>query len=129
MKEVSLDLGRLAQDNPNYTPKEPFPCQGEAFRALSSIFTFPAEGYKGGLLVLPTGAGKTFTAVNWVCRNVLPRKTKVLWLAQSSYLLEQAGRAFYENALVIPYGRKSLNIRVVSSSPLHSKTGYYKDYR
>lgn len=126
MKEISLDLEKLVYNNPNYTPKDPFLHQRDAFDALNNVFTFPAEGYKGGLLVLPTGAGKTFTAVNWICRNVLPRKIKVLWLAQSSYLLEQAGKAFCENALAIPYGRKSLNIRVVSSSPSHSKPATIK---
>jgi len=121
MTEMSIDLEQLRRDNPNFAPREPFQPQASAFEALSKVFTFPVDGFKGGLLVLPTGSGKTFTAVNWVCRNVLPKKMKVLWLAQSSYLLNQASKAFCENALAIPYGRKSLNLRVVSSSPSHSK--------
>ncbi len=126
MKEISIDLEQLRRDNPNYAPREPFQPQASAFEALSKVFTFPVDGYKGGLLVLPTGSGKTFTAVNWICRNVLPKKMKILWLAQSSYLLNQASKAFCENALAIPYGRKSLNLKVVSSSPSHSKPATIK---
>jgi len=70
--------------------------------------------------VLPTGGGKTFTAVNWICRNVLSRKIKVLWLAQSSYLLNQALESFCDNSLEI-LNRDAINIRVVSSSTEHSK--------
>ncbi len=70
--------------------------------------------------MLPTGGGKTFTAVNWICRNVLSRKIKVLWLAQSSYLLNQAFGSFCDNSLEI-LNRNAINIRVVSSSSEHSK--------
>lgn len=70
--------------------------------------------------MLPTGGGKTFTAVNWICRNVLPKKIKVLWLAQSSYLLNQAFGSFCDNALEV-INRDSINIRVVSGSSEHSK--------
>ena len=78
------------------------------------------NAYIGGLLVLPTGGGKTFTAVNWICRNVLSKKIKVLWFAQSSYLLNQAFGSFCDNALEIA-NRESINVRVVSSSTDHSK--------
>ena len=63
--------------------KQPFPHQLEAFQALSKTLPTPIKGYKGTMLVLPTGGGKTFTAVNWICRNILSKQIKVLWLAQS----------------------------------------------
>ncbi len=120
MTFLRLDLEDLHGKNPNYVGKIPFPHQMEAFEALSKNYQFPVKGYSGGLLVLPTGAGKTFTAVNWICRNVLPKKIKVIWFAQSSYLLNQAFGSFCENALEIA-NRDSINIRVVSSSTEHSK--------
>lgn len=97
----------------------PFPHQSEAFRAMNKTFTFPAKEYKGALLVLPTGAGKTFTAVNWICKNVLAKNIKVIWFAQSSHLLNQAFSSFRENALEIPITKKFLNMRVVSGSREH----------
>jgi superfamily II DNA or RNA helicase len=73
-------------------------------------------------LVLPTGGGKTFTSVNWICRNILSNGIKVLWLAQSSYLLDQAADTFTQevrNAI----GRERINLRVVSSSTSHANSG------
>jgi superfamily II DNA or RNA helicase len=116
---LSQNLDELREKNFECKSRNPFPHQIEAFKALNSVFKVPSKSYAGGLLVLPTGAGKTFTAVNWLCRNILSKNIKILWFAQSSYLLNQACRSFYENAIEIPPSRKFLNIRVVSSSPSH----------
>lgn len=102
--------------------KQPFPHQKEAFAALSKTLPAPIQGYKGTLLVLPTGGGKTYTSVNWICRNILSRGIKVLWLAQSSYLIDQAAGSLIEeihNAI----GRETINLRVVSSSTDHANAG------
>ena len=82
----------------------------EAFEALNRTFSVPVNGYKGSLLVLPTGSGKTFTATNWISRSILSRNIKVLWLAQSSYLLDQATQSFINEASNIMHSRKTLNI-------------------
>lgn len=116
---ISINLEELRRGNPTYKPKTPFPHQNEAFRAMGKTFSFPADGYKGALLVLPTGAGKTFTAVNWICKNILAKNIKVIWFAQSSYLLNQAFNSFQENALSLPNTKKILNIRIVSGSREH----------
>lgn len=102
--------------------KQPFPHQMEAFGALSNTLTLPVAGYKGTMLVLPTGGGKTFTAINWICRNILSRGIKVLWLAQSSYLLDQATETF-RNEIHSIAGRETINLRVISSSQQHSNAG------
>lgn len=122
MKYKSLDLVQLRKDNEGKLNKQPRSHQSESYEALSKEFLFPMEGYKGGLLVLPTGAGKTYTAVSWICNNVLSKNIKVLWLAQSSYLLDQASNTFLENSISIPPSRDTLNIRVVSSNPSHSNS-------
>lgn len=119
MSYWSQNLDALRSENRTCKTRYPFPHQREAFEALNNTFQIPSKGYTGGLLVLPTGAGKTFTAVNWISRNILPKKYKVIWFAQSSYLLNQAFRSFCENAIEIPPARKFLNVRVVSSSPSH----------
>lgn len=97
--------------------KQPFPHQQVSFEKLNQTFTFAKEDeFKGGLLVLPTGAGKTFTAVRWLSQHVIPKNWKILWLAQSFYLLEQAYEVFRnENP------SRKLNIRMVSSDPGHDR--------
>jgi superfamily II DNA or RNA helicase len=80
--------------------------------------------------VLPTGGGKTFTAVRFLCRAPLSAGYKVLWLAHTHHLLEQAYDSFAPrdllkaNALGYEVGmiaepKSALNIRVVSSTPGH----------
>ena len=112
MNFINLDLRDMRETTPGYIQYNPFPHQTKAFEELSKNFTFPINSYKGGLLVLPTGGGKTFTAVNWICHNVLPKNIKVIWFAQSSYLLNQAFASFSDNALEI-INRDRINIRVV----------------
>jgi len=112
------DLQRQRQGS----DKQPFPHQEEAFRALSKTFKLPITGYKGSLLVLPTGGGKTFTSIHWICRHVLASGIKVLWLAQSAYLLDQATQTFC-NEIHNAGGRDKINLRVVSSSTEHANAG------
>lgn len=109
----------------NTKVREPFEHQKMAFRNMNKLFTFPISGYKGSLLVLPTGGGKTFTSVNWICQNVVSRNIKVLWLAPSLYLLEQAEKTFKEE-LICTSNRDFVNMRIVSSSSSHCNSGSIK---
>jgi superfamily II DNA or RNA helicase len=117
MTYSALDLNDLRKKDINFKSKSPFRCQQDAWKKMDRTFSF--KGYNGALVVLPTGAGKTFTAVRWLCKNVLSKNGKVIWLAQSAFLLNQAYKVFYENALDLPKDKKFLNIRVVSSSKEH----------
>ena len=116
-----LDVSELIKQNSGGN-RQPFPHQKEAFSALSKTLPLPIKGYRGTLLVLPTGGGKTYTSVNWICRNVLTKSVKVLWLAQSSYLLDQAAKSF-RGEMHHAVGRDIVNVRVVSSSTEHSNAG------
>ncbi len=51
-----------------------------------------------GLLVLPTGAGKTMTATYWLLKNATDKKKKILWIAHRHLLLEQAAETFVINS-------------------------------
>ena len=73
----------------------------------------------GGILVLPTGGGKTFTAVRFVCRGPLSEGYRVLWLAQTHHLLEQAYHEFVRSAGGIAEPKGELAVRVVSATPGH----------
>jgi superfamily II DNA or RNA helicase len=109
-------------DGDHYFEKQPFLHHLEAFQALSKTLPTPIKGYKGTMLVLLTGGGETFTAVNWICRNILSKQIKVLWLAQSSYLLDQAEQTF-QNEIHSVTERECINSRVVSSSDHHAYAG------
>ncbi|MCL1794591.1 MAG: DEAD/DEAH box helicase family protein [Oscillospiraceae bacterium] len=118
----SLDVAEKIKERKNDKPKQPHPHQQKAFTALSNILPTPIKGYSGTLLVLPTGGGKTFTAVNWICRHILSAGIKVLWLAQTAYLLDQAAQEF-DNEVHNANGRKQINMRLVSSNTFHANAG------
>ncbi len=71
-----------------------------------------------GLLVVPTGGGKTLIAVRWLLRNIIDgkRKKKVLWIAHRHELLKQAFSAFETNAYsdVMYPDTKSFRFRIIS---------------
>jgi superfamily II DNA or RNA helicase len=117
----TLNIADITKQRKNNI-KQPFPHQKEAFAALSNTLPTPIKDYRGTLLVLPTGGGKTFTSVNWICRNILSKGIKVLWLAQSSYLIDQAADTFM-NEIHNAVGRDFINLRIVSSSTSHSNSG------
>ncbi len=117
----TLDVPEIVKQRKG-NDKQPFSHQKDAFAALSKTLPTPIEGYRGTLLVLPTGGGKTFTSINWICRNILSKGIKVLWLAQSSYLIDQAADTF-KNEIHNAVGRNHINMRVVSSNTTHSNSG------
>ena len=117
-ESIKIDLQK--KSGTNTSSKTAFPHQVEAFAALNKVFQIGKRKTASGMLVLPTGAGKTFTAVRWLCTHVLPKNIKILWLAPSYYLLNQAANTFKENAKEIS-DRQTLNIRCVSSNPSHAK--------
>jgi len=70
-----------------------------------------------GLVVIPTGGGKTFTAVRWIHDQMDKRTVKVVWLAQSFELLNQAYASFISDER---NSKEQSNIRIVSSNSQHS---------
>jgi hypothetical protein len=107
----SMDHGRQR--------KAPFEHQLDAFERMSSTFELNGKRGKGALLVLPTGTGKTFAAVKWLCDQVIRRDITILWLAYSFYLLDQACKEFFAYASWLPEPRETLNLRAMSSNPSH----------
>ena len=84
----TYDLSNRNSGNNKTSCKLLLPHQSEANEALSKVFspTVP-QTHKAGLLVFPTGGGKTFTTVDWILKNIIPKNVKVLWLAQTSLLI------------------------------------------
>jgi len=109
-----------ARKQPKLSPRRTaFPHQVDALAALSSTFDLSSSKGVGALLVLPTGAGKTYTTVSWLCDHALKQNVKVLWLAHSFYLLDQACQEFCGYAPWMPASRERVAVRVVSSATLH----------
>ncbi|PYE51992.1 DEAD/DEAH box helicase family protein [Deinococcus yavapaiensis] len=110
------------------SPKEPAAHQREALGKLRAWFDAP-HTLKGGMLVLPTGGGKTFTATRFLSSVALSKGYKVLWLAHTHHLLEQAFYSFgpppgrdadgYEVGHVT--GKAQLRVRVVSGTLGHGR--------
>ncbi len=80
--------------------------------------------------MLPTGGGKTFTATRFLCRGPLSQGYKVLWLAHTHHLLDQAYDAFAPRSEIkaqerglevglIAEPRETLRVRVVSGAQGH----------
>ena len=100
--------------------KQPAAHQREALEQLGKRFAGRAHPYDGGILVLPTGGGKTFTAIRFLCTAPLSQGWKVLWLAHTHHLLEQAFTSIASEVGLIAEPKSKLSVRVVSGTPGHN---------
>ena len=96
--------------------------QKEAIKNLTNWYNSRPRPYAGSILVLPTGGGKTFTALRFLCTTALSEGYKVLWLAHTHHLLEQAYTSFSKQVGWISEPRDFLKIRVVSGTIGHFHT-------
>jgi len=114
-----LTIKRFARIKPSLQPvdlRKPHPHQLDAWNALDAAATQNGGGGGfAGLLVMPTGSGKTYTAVKWLMTRALAKGKRVLWVAHRDELLSQAASAFYSLAS-LAQGREMLRIRIVSGS-------------
>jgi superfamily II DNA or RNA helicase len=76
----------------NVEIKEPRPYQSEAIETIRQELY---QGVSKQLVVLPTGAGKTYLAIKAVNDN-MPYGGRLLWIAHTQELLEQSGAAMLE---------------------------------
>ena len=108
------------------TPKQgkntriPYEHQKDAMEALSNIDAIKSS--YSGLIVLPTGGGKTYTIATWLLKNALDQKKKILWIAHRQFLLDQAADAFQSFAYAeqMPH-ITSFTYRIISGSQHHDK--------
>lgn len=129
VKENTIDLKSTSDENPNAgtvrvksgkNPRDLYPHQIDAIKELNRMDNRDAFST---LLVLPTGAGKTMTAVTWLLTNAVDHRKKILWIAHRHLLLEQAADAFAMNAYSERMiDRQSFKYRIVSGKhdrPIH----------
>lgn len=120
----------LSQEREYPSRKEPANHQNETLGKLKKWFE-DKHSPAGGIIVLPTGGGKTFVAVRFLCTYPLSEGYKVLWLAHTHHLLEQAFYSFSysrnndevnqsgSELSFIAAPRSVLNIRVISGTEGH----------
>ena len=65
------------------------PYQSKAISQLNDALKEKPNNFSG-LLVIPTGGGKTFIATYWMLKHKVNKDVKVLWLAHRHSLLDQA---------------------------------------
>lgn len=99
----------------------PYEHQEKAFYNLNQKIIKTNKNPFAGLLVLPTGGGKTLTAAHWIAKNYLDKGKKVLWLAHRHELLEQAKSTFADKLAFndIFENKTSFNYRIISG--IHDK--------
>lgn len=84
--------------------------------AVESMVQFYDENSRG-ILMMPTGSGKTRTSVYFLLRYIISQGYQVLWLAHRSLLLEQTADTFIRNASLLKLSdtnRNSMNLICVS---------------
>ena len=98
----------------------PYDHQKIAMQALTALDN-SSKTYSG-LIVLPTGGGKTYTAATWLLKNALDQQKKILWIAHRHFLLDQAADAFqsYAYAEQMPH-ISSFTYRVISGAQKHDR--------
>jgi len=116
-----LYAGRIEVVNGN-NPQSLYLHQEEAVKQLDKRIIKTNKCPFAGLLVLPTGGGKTVTAVQLLSRNYIDNNKKILWIAHRHELLEQALETFKKNAYSnILKNKKSFNYRIISGLSSHDK--------
>lgn len=97
-------------------PRQPHGYQRAAWENLGAeLARSRSTGIFQGLVVMPTGSGKTYTAVHWLLQHVVSTGGRVLWLAHRHELLSHAAAEFHRLAS-LAYPRERLRIRIVSGA-------------
>ena len=97
------------------------PHQQEAVDRLNQYFNMDnQEGAQSGLLVMPTGSGKTFTTVSWLLNSGVAKGYRILWLVHRQELINQTYNEFVSQLGDLKeYGIKSLNMMPISGNKEH----------
>lgn len=95
------------------SPIDPYPHQTTAWDKMSRAFE--DEQKLAGLVVIPTGGGKTVLAAHWLLRHVIAKGGRVLWLAHRQSLLQQAFKTFKRLGNLAYPDRRTLDLIAVSS--------------
>lgn len=100
--------------------------------AINQLHRFYIEEDKtAGMLVMPTGSGKTRTAVYFLTREMISRGYQILWITHRHMLIEQAADSFYNFAGLAKVGNPGIrdyNLCCVSGRHLKITEVHYNDH-
>lgn len=94
------------------------PYQQKSMEELTRKMGNDANRSVAGLLVLPTGAGKTTVVARWLLNKAIEKNVKVLWLAHRHELIDQAANTFAQNVGIVKT-KKNILIRKISGLKNH----------
>lgn len=116
MQTFQVDKSGIIKVSRAENPRDLYEHQNQAIQALDRKNSSPFKG----LLVLPTGGGKTLTAVHWLLKNFIDKKQKVLWIAHRHELLNQALDTVKNSAYnSLIKDIKEFRYRIISGHPKH----------
>lgn len=97
------------------------PYQQEAVNALTEYYKVEKNmENRNGLLVMPTGSGKTYTAITWLLSQGVANGYRVVWLVHRQELVEQTYQEFRKQAPILK-GTGVKQLRVLAVSGAHMK--------
>lgn len=118
MQTVQVGYAGQIQVNTSKNLRELYAHQNDALKKLDQANEAPFQG----LLVLPTGGGKTLTAIHWLLRNFIDQRKKVLWIAHRHELLDQALETLKHSAYASLLNNvEEFRYRVISGHPKHDR--------
>ena len=126
-KPVTIDLQKSFGDAENVSLRT---YQERAVLELRKHFI--DNNNRAGILQMPTGSGKTLTAVYFLLTEMTARGYQIVWLAHRSMLIEQAANVFYKFAPLVKKNPvfnppKKFNMICVSSDHCNSSMINRKD--
>lgn len=112
METVAVTFAGKITAIPGRNPQTMYEHQSDAIGELKKV---NKSGAFAGLVVIPTGGGKTGTAVRWLLQEAVDNRKKVLWIAHRHLLLEQAAESFQKYAYSeILINKKEFTYRIIS---------------
>lgn len=97
------------------------PHQQEAVDAMTEYYSLEQDlPGRSGVVVMPTGSGKTYTAVTWLLKQGIANGYRVVWLVHRTELVEQTWKEFRKQAPLLQGSFvKEFRVLPISGAHLH----------
>lgn len=105
------------------------PHQQEAVDAMTEYYSLDQNlSERNGLVVMPTGSGKTYTAVTWLLKQGVANGYRVVWLVHRQELVDQTWKEFRKQApLLQGTPVKEFRVLPVSGAHFHMSNAHKAD--
>lgn len=96
----------------HFVPYKPYDHQKLAWKEMKSHYL--NDDKNEGMVIVPTGGGKTFLAVHWLLENIINHGYRILWLTHNVTLLKQAKDTFEKFFYITNNSINERNIIIIS---------------